>query len=1213
MNANLDTIENIVRKRTPLWEAALPSPPEETPSAARHASQRGQSGERLDLTTALQALQQVKRQNQGKRGAIHFTSDGGPLFGQTAKEFLEQRFARFILTTEKDFNMTEEEYNQRVAREIAKGVGNPLWDLVKGRLDGRGLREYDSAGYGKLRSLYGPKMFRSRANGGVGLDELADEAVRSGLLPQGSRGDDLLQALYDKPRILNQSAFHGTPHRFDRFSLEYINTGEGAQAFGWGLYFAGHKSVAEYYRETLSSRNIVSTIKIIGEYNIVDERSWRVIEIFDNGSERLYDHYLSDDELVDFFGDTAKKILERADAGENVEGEYDVEEIDGQLYEVEIPDDDVLLDYDKPLSEQPEKVRELLPGIKKLLPKNALEDLGGDWNLLFSPENIGMEFYNTLSSLVGSDEAVSRLLNEAGIPGLRYLDGGSRRKGEGSHNYVIWDDALVQIEKTYYQYAGQQSRMSDPLRANLAEAMSLAESGTDNEAIRRKTGWFRGMDEKWRYEIPDNLKGINFSPLSQRLGAIIPLPEIYDNPALYEAYPFLREISVRDMHGDEYGYGFFDPTEGKGVIVVDREIYTEPLTTPNPSLTLVHEVQHAIQDIEGFARGGSPDFASIHPERNARRIELNKILTSMAKSGKYGTDEYIKLRDEVNSILNENWEFDKPGSTLALEKYNLLAGEIEAQDTANRSGMSDSERTAKAPNLREDAIVIFGGEKVAAMSIDPEKADDALRRDAEAFAVEVDKVKEAGKAPSSAVPMLKQTPLVLRLIGRDVKTGKRAAEGGLYVSPHTFENALAGVHGVTLDMLKQIPEALADPIAIFDSATKRNDGDVVFMLELKDKDGKTIVVPVALQSVGGSRGRREINIVKSAYGKGDNKPAVQWFLDQAKKNARYMNGQKMSGWAQAARVQFPIGATSNQNKNTIYTEADLVNLRNQNPGLYSGNPSSPRGAIRFASDGRALVGLFKGKKDLSTVLHEASHFFLNNLAEAAQLPDAPQWVKDDFETLRKKYGFTGFDIPTEAHEAFARAGEVYFRTGEAPAESLREAFRQFRNWLTAIYRSVKRFLGMHELDPEVRDIFDRLLATEEEIARARSSLPILPLGEDPEVSPEARTKYEKAVAEARADTTRRIEKKRLQEQRKAEKDIRPIIREKIAEEPFYALTCRFDPLPVHVRTGQGSVYQRMRQASIGVYCVKNGNTLPLDHGKRQAMRPPAGQRGGPGI
>ena len=48
--------------------------------------------------------------------------------------------------------------------------------------------------------------------------------------------------------VLNQPAYHGSPHRFDKFTLDKIGTGEGAQAYGWGLYFAGNKEVADWYR-----------------------------------------------------------------------------------------------------------------------------------------------------------------------------------------------------------------------------------------------------------------------------------------------------------------------------------------------------------------------------------------------------------------------------------------------------------------------------------------------------------------------------------------------------------------------------------------------------------------------------------------------------------------------------------------------------------------------------------------------------------------------------------------------------------------------------------------------------------------------------------------------------------------------------------------------------------------------------------------------------
>ena len=70
----------------------------------------------------------------------------------------------------------------------------------------------------------------------------------------------------------------------------------------------------------------------------------------------------------------------------------------------------------------------------------------------------GKRVYRLLADKHGSDRAASEYLNSLGIPGLRYLDGGSRASGEGTHNYVIWDDKAVNILETYYQQRGKRAR-----------------------------------------------------------------------------------------------------------------------------------------------------------------------------------------------------------------------------------------------------------------------------------------------------------------------------------------------------------------------------------------------------------------------------------------------------------------------------------------------------------------------------------------------------------------------------------------------------------------------------------------------------------------------------------------------------------------------------------------------------------------------------------
>ena len=228
----------------------------------------------------------------------------------------------------------------------------------------------------------------------------------------------------------------------------------------------------------------------------------------------------------------------------------------------------------------------------------------------------------------------------------------------------------------------------------------------------------------------------------------------------------------------------------------------------------------------------------------------------------------------------------------------------------------------------------------------------SLERDIRDFGAAVDNIVASGKLPRQPVKMLGQTPLVMRLLGRDTVTGKAAAQGGVYAAPHVFD----GKHpNMTPKLWKQIPAALADPVAVLDSDSKEGKakGDLVFMLELTDADGATVVVPVALQAKGKLGAR--VNIVKSAYAKENSGvPANTWFLRQLKKNARYVNGQKMKRWRGVAGVYFPFEAISNASGKTIYTDADLVKLREAQPTLYQsgrGETAAPGGnekAQRFA-------------------------------------------------------------------------------------------------------------------------------------------------------------------------------------------------------------------------------------------------------------------------
>ena len=154
-----------------------------------------------------------------------------------------------------------------------------------------------------------------------------------------------------------------------------------------------------------------------------------------------------------------------------------------------------------------------------------------------------------------------------------------------------------------------------------------------------------------------------------------------------------------------------------------------------------------------------------------------------------------------------------------------------------------------------------------------------------------------------------------------------------------------------------------------------------------------------------------------------------------------------------------------------------------------GDPTNARGAIVFRpEDGQALIALFKGKRDISTVIHEgAGHFFLENLRDAAQQPNAPAWVRDGWRDAAKAIGAdadAAKTVPVDAHEKFARMSVDYFRRGEAPTPVLTTTFQRFARWLTQIYRALARQGDLEGVSPEVARIMDRMLATEDDL-RAR--------------------------------------------------------------------------------------------------------------------------------
>lgn len=152
------------------------------------------------------------------------------------------------------------------------------------------------------------------------------------------------------------------------------------------------------------------------------------------------------------------------------------------------------------------------------------------------------------------------------------------------------------------------------------------------------------------------------------------------------------------------------------------------------------------------------------------------------------------------------------------------------------------------------------------------------------------------------------------------------------------------------------------------------------------------------------------------------------------------------------------------------------------------NSSETKGAISWEEDGRAIINLFKGS-DASTVIHETGHYFVEAFMQDSGMEAATPQAKRDRAALLKYVGMSeeqwnnaSFEEKRAAHEKLAEGFETYIMEGKAPNRELRSVFKRFADWLKAVYKSIYRNPNAAEINDEVRGVFDRWLASEEEIA-----------------------------------------------------------------------------------------------------------------------------------
>ena len=213
-----------------------------------------------------------------------------------------------------------------------------------------------------------------------------------------------------------------------------------------------------------------------------------------------------------------------------------------------------------------------------------------------------------------------------------------------------------------------------------------------------------------------------------------------------------------------------------------------------------------------------------------------------------------------------------------------------------------------------------------------------------------------------------------------------------------------------------------------------------------------------------------------------------------RKDVLYTKYRRSAGETEARNVQTRLAMTPEQRRDSLASETEDVSREDQiflYQSFASGKEGKVRGATIIHPDRTMRIELFKDA-NYSTFVHETAHFMLEVYGDLVSDPQASAWIKNEYATIRKYLGAEkGKPITREQHEKFARSFEAYLMEGKAPSPELQGIFSRFKNWLLNIYRSMR---GLNvNLNKDIREVFDRMLASDEEIAVMRDASELQPL------------------------------------------------------------------------------------------------------------------------
>lgn len=785
------------------------------------------------------------------------------------------------------------------------------------------------------------------------------------------------------------------------------------------------------------------------------------------------------------------------------------------------------------LEEELERAKAEDAAAKEEVINQAKADISGTLGGMFS----GNKIYDALAKAVGEEDynwrGASELLNEHGIKGIAY---------EGMKDgrcFVVFDDKSIDIIERYNQAAGERAVTAN--MEKLREAKEMLAKDADMETIYKKTGWYRGADGKWRFEIPDNLDEIDAAKFPEE-GYAIPLGEIYNNPKLYEAYPWLADVMVQSEPMEEQTLGV---AAGEGYIGINSNLLGDGI---KQEITINGIKYKRVVSKDGAKAGkffsNGDEFVEYALNHGIKNNTFDK------KAAVNSLKELIQEKESVIEKLkskNNNGQFNKG----ILDRQKELSKIREAAEFVGRADISfneikkaDRDVAAAHKNLAETLIheiqhIIQNAEGFAGGGT-PGKVNEQMKRQLQKYDEEIERLHPKGKEYVTAM-------LEYDIADFEHDTGEISDE------------AFTDIKNKVKELEDQIPEEKVKRL----QEIKELQTDLEWQAE--DENSSDYEKYFRLH---GEQEARVASMKARLYTMG----ASQERIDNEVLNV----------------IDNPI----------IVFGGRSYSMDSDQRGLWQ-----LKGQTAFKTTGEKIISLFKAA-DQSTFMHEMAHIYLHDMLALAELPNAPKQLLDDVATINrwaawndtqfvKEYKGTAMEsefkklneqmktavakgsVEIEGkkmtleqmqrlwmQERFARGFENYLKSGDAPTEAMRSIFRRFKQWLTKIYRAFSQIGGAPS--KEVKAVMDRMIASEDEIDIAMRKKGVDDFAESGGMDYlEGSTKdvYRRMVERAKADAEEKVLKIALkdvkEDYRQQEKELfereEAEYREKLAAEPVFII------------------------------------------------------------